>query len=224
VTIAIGFCCNDGLVMCADRQITSATGFKSHERKISRASWYEQSILFSYAGDPDAARVLFAKIRETFKSEFDKSKARSTGYRAKAALEKIYTSRHAKHLETLIGIRFRNGSSFHLFRTSSHKVVDGNMEYIGCGDSSALRYVCDLLLAEEQKVNEAAILGSYVVSVANRYVDGCGGGPDITAIHESGTISVGMEGPFINTKQRFSRCEKEVGERLRALLLSGGMG
>jgi len=222
VTVAIGFCCEDGLVMCADRQITSVTGFKSEKRKIFRATWWDLSILFSYAGDPDAAHVLFGKIRENFHSEFGKSRARSTAYKARAALEKIFTNRHAKRLETLIGIRFREDSSFHLFRTSGHKVVEGDMEHIGCGDSSALRYVSDLLLTGMPAVTEATILGSYVVSVANRYVDGCSGGPDITAINKDGSIGEGTGGPFFKTKERFLSCEQQIGKALRELLLSGG--
>jgi hypothetical protein len=222
VTVAIGFCCEDGLVMCADRQITSAAGFKSEKRKIFRATWWDVSILFSYAGDPDTAHVLFGKIRENFHSEFGKSRARSTAYKARGALEKIFTNRHAKRLETLIGIRFRDDCSFHLFRTSGHKVVEGDMEHIGCGDSSALRYVSDFLLTGMPAVNEAAVLGSYVVSVANRYVDGCSGGPDITTIHKNGTIGEGTGGPFPNAKARFRLCEEQIGKALRELLLSGG--
>jgi hypothetical protein len=222
VTIAIGFCCKDGLVMCADRQITSVAGFKSQERKIFRASWWDLSILFSYAGDPDAARVLFGKIRENFHSEFGKSRARLAAYKARAALEKIFTNRHAKRLETLIGIRFRDDCSLHLFRTSGHKVVEGDTEHIGCGDSSALRFASGLILTGASTVTEATILGSYIVSVANRYVDGCSGGPDVTAIFKEGTITEGTRGPFVNTKQKFIYCEEQGGKTLRELLLSGG--
>lgn len=225
MTIAIGFCCEDGIVMCADRQITDAeTGFKSEERKIFRATFYNHLIIFTYAGEPDAARVLFGKVRENFYAEFEKSKARSTASKARAALETIFANRHAKRLKTLIGIRFTDDSSLHLFRTSGHKVVDGDMEHIGSGDGSALRYVSDFLLAGQYKVNEAAILGSYVVSVATRYVDGCGGGPDITAIYKDGTMGEGRRGPFKNTMERFLRCEEKIGKTLRELLLSGGMG
>lgn len=225
MTIGVGFLCSDGIVMCADRQITGEGGFKCEERKISRAFCDEYSLVFTYAGEPDASRVMYGKIQERFTAEFRKVKARSVRDRARFALENIFKNRHAKGLWTLIGIKFRNPSSFHLFKTAGHKVLAGRpMEHIGGGDSSVLRYVCDVLLAGHHTVNESAVLGAYVVSVASRYVDGCGGLPDITSICESGTIAEGSGGPFTNTRERFSRCEEKIGKMLRDLLLSGGMG
>ena len=68
--------------------------------------------------------------------------------------------------------------------TSNHRVIYGTREYIGVGDSSALRFLCDILLAGVLDTNGADVLGQYIIFVANRYVDGCSGGPDRTVIRK----------------------------------------
>jgi hypothetical protein len=224
VTIGVGFRCTNGVLICSDRQITSAAGFKTETRKISRTTSWERWLLFSYAGEQDASLVMFNKVREGFMDEFTKARSRNEVDKARAALEKIFTSRHAKLLQTLIAIRLRESGSIYLFRTSDHKVVEGQIEHIGGGDCSAVRYAADLLLNEPLTINEAGIIGSYLVSIASRYVDGCGGEADIAAIHQDGFIAEGSGGPFQNTSERFSRCEREIGERFKSILLSGAMG
>jgi hypothetical protein len=223
VTIGIGFLCTDGIVLCSDRQITDPiAGFKFEERKILYHLSGDLSFVFSYAGEPDAARVMFGKLSQGLGSGIVKSKATSPREKALASLEKIFRDRNAKGLQTLIGIRFKN-SGLYLYKTSNHRVIYGTREYIGVGDSSALRFLCDILLAGVLDMNEADVLGQYIIFVANRYVDGCSGGPDRTVIRKDGGISEGTGGPFFsNNRARFLYCEKEIGRALRELLFSGG--
>ncbi len=222
MTIGVGFLCPEGILLCADRQLTGDGGYKFEERKIF-SHWCVDgpSFVFSYAGDPDAARSMFGKISDGLSSGISKSKAASPRSKALGVLEKIFRDRNAKGLQTLIGVRFKN-SGLYLFKTSHHRVVDGIREYIGVGDSSALRYLCGFLLKGRLSINEAEVLGAYVISVANRYVDGCGGGPDVATLHKDGQIGEGTGGPFPNARERFLHSEEEIGKGLRALLLSGG--
>ena len=102
------------------------------------------------------------------------------------------------------------------------KVVQGYSEYIGSGDSSAIRHLSDFLPRDNYTVDEASVLASYLVSVANRYIDGCSGGPDICVLNMQGQISHGTGGVFPDQEARFRHCEVEIGKELRALLLRGG--
>ncbi len=224
MTIGIGFRCKNGVLICTDRQVTSTAGFKTRVRKISRTTSWERWLLFSYAGDQDASKVIFGKIRERFMDEFRKSKSKMEGDKAKAALEKIFSDRNTKGLETLIAIRIADSGEIHLFRTCEHKVMEAQIECIGGGDTSVVRHAASLLVTEPLTIHQAGIIGSYLVHVASTWVSGCDGEADIAAIHEDGFIVEGEGGPFKNTTERFLRCEKEIGKRLRELLLSGAMG
>ena len=224
MTIGVGFRCTNGVLICADRQVTSIAGFKTKMRKISRTTSWDRWLLFSYAGDQDASQVMFGKVRERFMAEFQKSRSKKEGDKAKAALEKIFSDRNVKGLETLIAICIGDSGGIHLFRTCERKVMEAQIECIGGGDTSAVRYAASLLVTEPLTINQAGIIGSYLVHVASTWVDGCDGEADIAAIHEDSFIAEGEGGPFKNTTERFLRCEKEIGKRLRELLLSGAMG
>lgn len=227
MTIALGFLCPDGIVLCSDRQMTVEGGLKYQKRKISYMTGMfpggvSFALMSAYAGDPEAANIMGTEIREQLGEEIAKSKL--IGFQAPKArkgLEKIFSSKHAKNLQMLIGIRFHSGEAC-LFKTSGKKVVDARVEYIGTGDSSALRYLADCLLPSFiQSVSEAQVLGAYLVAVANRYVDGCSGGPDLT-IAKDGLIGDTHRGVFTNQRERFLYCEGEAGRGLRELLFSGG--
>ena len=168
----------------------------------------------AYAGDREASKVMRTEIRERLGSEIAKSKL--VGFQApqaRKALEKIFNNKNSKHLQTLIGIRFHSGEMC-LFKTSGKKVVEARTEYIGTGDSSALRYLADFLLPNHiGSISEAQVLGAYLVSVANEYVDGCSGGPDFHTIAANGMTGDSAGGVFTHQRERFQHCEDEAGRR-----------
>lgn len=219
VTIGVGFSCSDGVVLCADRQITGE-GYKFEESKIfsiQRNDYY--TFIFSYAGDPDAARVMFEKTRDGMR-EITSSNDMSVKDRVKRALEQIFTDKSTKGLQTLIGVV--SGGEHFLIKTKEKMVVEGFTEYIGAGDSSALRYLCGFLLHHHLTVSEALIFGSYIVSVAGRYVEFCSEGCDHATLYTVGGLVRGSGGPWPNQRDRFLHCEQEIGKGLRELLFSGG--
>jgi 20S proteasome alpha/beta subunit len=221
MTIGIGFLCSDGVVLCSDRQLTSSSGFKYEERKILWTHSDFCTVIFGYAGETHAAQVMYRKIRENFQETAIQAKGKVSTDKARNALEKIFKDKNSKELETLIGIRLQHSPPY-LFKTWGNKVVDGLAEYIGAGDSSALRYLSGFLIHDQLDVSQATIIGTYIVSVANRYVDKCGGGPDYTVLHENGMVTEGTGGPFPNQRERIVFCEQEIGKELRRLLFSGG--
>jgi hypothetical protein len=227
VTIALGFLCPDGIVLCSDRQITDSTaGLKYQKRKLSWMTGTYGGIHFelasAYAGDPESAKIIRTEIAERFGREVSKSKELGFQPKARKTLERIFNTKNTKYLQMLIGIRFHSGELC-LFKTSGKKVVEGRTEYIGSGDSSALRYLADFLLPTFiSTVFEAHVLGSYLVSVANRYVDGCSGGPDIYTIAKDGGRNHLVGEVFLDEKARFQSCEDEAGRALRELLFLGG--
>src|SRR5271157_3166927 len=221
VTIGVGFLCTDGVVICADRQLTGDAGYKFDESKLFHSIWTHRRLVFSYAGDPDAAQIMFRETNDNLDAEMAKIKSGSHSHKAHTALQRLFNNNHAKGLQTLIGLRFEH-SPCSLFKTSDKKVVEGLRECIGAGDGSAIRYVCDFLLRGNLTVHEAEIIGSYIVSVANRFVDRCSGGPDVVAIHSHGGISESTVGVFPMQQEVFLRCEEQMGKAFRELLFSGG--
>jgi hypothetical protein len=219
----VGFLCSDGVVLCSDRQLTGEGGYKFEECKIFSSQWGDNySMVFSYAGDPDAARVMFGKTRDGLWEGIAKSRGAFTNRKAMAILEKVFKGKHTKGLQVLIGLVGTEEKKL-LVKTNEQKVFEGRAEFIGYGDGSVLRYLYHILdLPVTVTMNEAHIVGSYVVSVANQYVDKCGGGPDHALLRENGGMTWGSGGPWPNQRERFLYCEEEIGRGLRGLLYSAG--
>jgi hypothetical protein len=211
----------DGVVLCSDRQITSSAGHKYEERKILSHWTPEYRIVLSYAGFPDAARMVFRKLTDEARERLPTEKGRFEHDKFRTILEIVFDDKQTKDLETLIAYKFRHHPAF-LFKTWEATVTDGLYEYIGCGDSSAIRYLTDFLLPGNLKVREAEVFASYIVSVASRYVDGVSGGPDRASIQDDGTQGEASGGVYPNERERFLHCEQSIGKKLRELLLAGG--
>lgn len=224
MTIGIGMLCTDGVLICADRQHTSPqAGFKFEAVKVSRHISRNCRLSFCYAGTQDDATAMLRIIYDTFDDVFENEpEGNGPINRTLRALTKVFKDKTAKYLEMLIGVCFPNAACG-LIKTSGQRVVVGVTEYIGSGDSSALRYVADFLLpVDTPSTQEADFLACYMCSIASRYIDGCGGGPDRIVLHRDGVISDLQGGPLDNQRERNLYAENEMGKVLRELIYSGG--
>ena len=227
MTIGVGFLCRDGIVIGSDRQLTIQGAYKFNQRKISymHEAVSDTTMALTYAGDEAAAKSFWAHLMSETRKELQKGTDASVfpSERLQQFLEKTHQHRSAKYLQTIIGIKSGVLGSG-LFR-GHYKLVSPShsAEYIGAGDTSVLRYAAELLVHPLMPVSEASVIASYLVRLANRFVDGCGGGPDITVIRwDTEIVTEGSGGAIINEDQRFAYCEQQVGVALRDLLLSGG--
>ena len=223
MTIGIGFLCNDGVVLCSDRQITGPSGFKYEEGKIFSSQARDHQLIFSYAGVPDAAKVVFQGVTNSIPAIVSESNILSYIETSKAILAKAYGCKQSKGLQSFIGLRVKGFPPF-LLKTYNDTIVEAFAgESIGVGDSSALRYLSQFLIPNDAlSVADAQVLASYLVFVANRYIDGCSGGPDHRTINMDGSLTSGTGGIFPNEKDRFSHCEDQIGKAFRDMLFSGG--
>src|ERR1700691_6315771 len=64
VTIGVGFLCEDGIVLCADNQITWPQSHKYYECKIYEHRTNEWSMLNTFSGDPDLVKSFNGKFRD----------------------------------------------------------------------------------------------------------------------------------------------------------------
>jgi len=176
------------VVICADREHTAPGYYKFSSGKISWSVTPNSAVLMTYAAnDDDAAVMMFEKI-----SNSDCPKRNED---VQSWLEGIFNDPHTEGLEMLIALVAKTDStkSPAFYRTQQKKVMGTHGDYIGSANSSVLRYLDEILLPCRRKMHEmsvadGAILGAYYVQVANRFCDGCSGGPDVAALMNSGAI------------------------------------
>jgi hypothetical protein len=203
MSVAVGLSDHDFnyVVLCSDRQMTDANaGLKFEECKIFFAGsqnlqpfvhipfakpgtknvWRPFWRLgFSYVGDPDAAQNTFGTVVDAVQAAYreegehiDECCALDFDFWRNILLP-VFASKDAKRLQTLIA--FQSLRRCFLFKTKADQVVLGERECVGGGDTSVLRYFADVVSRTDILTSDNALtVGVYLVSLANRYVDGCG--------------------------------------------------
>src|SRR4029077_7471690 len=69
-----------------------------------------------------------------------------------------------------------------------------NVDYVGVGDSSLLRYLSPLIvLGRLPTTNQAQYLGTYLVQQAKCYVDGCGGSTQAMTLQRDGFAIISLD-------------------------------
>jgi hypothetical protein len=226
MSVAVGFGNDNYVVLCADRQLTDANaGLKFEEGKIcfgqsdnndplnkKRPFWKAG---FAYVGDPDAAQNTFADIAEAIEyahqdegEHIDDCFGLHCDY-WRGVLLPVFASKDTKRLETLIAVQSRRRCF--LFKTKANQVMVGERECIGGGDSSVLRYFADVVSRTEiPTADKALTLGIYLVSLANRYVDGCGLGVNALVLEEDKPLRVLSKADTEKYAERFAQFERQM--------------
>jgi 20S proteasome alpha/beta subunit len=220
VTTGMGFRCSDGIVVCADTQITWK-GHKDYECKVCHLSGHDWTIASVYAGSPHLMKSFSARFIELMKMREHGKPATVKEMReiVETALyyfDELETDPMALNL--LIGFIIPS-KEMGLFKTEG-KVASAvsSFDYVGCGDSSVLRYLGPIMADKQQwlSINQALRVGTYCVLQAKRYIDDCGGDTDAFVLGWNGSMQT-RSGMTYNWKQHFLRLERELSQICRAI-------
>jgi hypothetical protein len=194
VTVGVGFLCDNGVVLCADTQITWPQNHKYYESKIYPHRTAHWTMVNTFSGDPSLAKsfnakfddamslinkpvtlALIADVIETTLSFFDSVLTGDPGQLSMLCAV-VVPDKEIALLKTT--------------GTVVNRVV--NYDYVGVGDSSVLRYLAQMVahvhLVGLHSVFQATLLGTYLVLKAKTFVDGCGGDTDIFIVRPNGGI------------------------------------
>lgn len=202
VTIAAGFKCTDGFIMCSDSEETGMA-FKRRVPKLE--------IKPDPQGPKDVCRIVFtgsgsasfvdALIEEMWKGAQRAEESRLEVVLAwvKAAMLGYYKQiwsiypkqmdkRQLPEADLMFGIWTQQGSG--LFLARSHDITEvKSYATVGVGDELA-QYICDPLFKVEMATRQAAILAIYMLSEVKAKVQNCGGESHVAILKNDGTISV----------------------------------
>lgn len=190
MTIVAGFRCTDGIVVCADQQISLPGFHKYHEAKISREADQEwTSILFAYSGLPGLAREAQEKMVRALRPH----RAKITSALVGDVADEVLTGMGRQYAE--LELQLLIGTSAYLERPELLK-FDGkslhtadNFNVLGAGDSSLTRFLSDKMYSPEIDVENGQMLGVYLIKKATEYVDHCGGPIDVAVLENySGSV------------------------------------
>jgi hypothetical protein len=182
------FCCVDGIVLCADQQISAEGWHKFNETKMYAIRSYDpiSCILITYAGDPHVMKAFHQKLGTlTAKNTFDSVST------LQLLIEQVLSAMTPEAVETNFLCGFcMQGAIPGLLRTKEYSVYQiGDHDHIGVGDSSLVRFLSKLLISHPIKSSLAVFVGDYIVKQAKTFIDGCGGPTDIYVLRPDGTCA-----------------------------------
>jgi 20S proteasome alpha/beta subunit len=195
MTVAAGFRCQDGVVLCADEEYTEGGLLKFTGSKMVVYEGLRARVLLTFSGDKDFATMAMDKIVERLaRSSETATEIRSIVEGEIQQLHKKHIYRHpgykdgiAPEVSFLVGVwtEPQETDLWVTSRTTATRVPTWHT--IGVGHYLAA-YLGKTLFADSLNVREAALLGSYLLSQAKEHVPGCGGTSNIVTLAKDGSI------------------------------------
>jgi hypothetical protein len=215
VTIALGIVCSDGAVLAADRQMTKDGGLKYQEKKYI-IGHVKGSIpldyIFVYCGTPEVAHIFEERIGMALLGGVCSGNVFMPSI-VIDNLKSVFRDKESKYIETLIMVGSSDIQPF-IIRTKGTRVVRSRRDCIGVGDSSVIRFVSDLL-PRTLTVEMALPVCAYLVTLGNRYIEGCGFGPDVLFMGGPKRIPMAVSEKEVESyASRFSGFEHKLSEGL----------
>ena len=189
VTIAAGFRCNDGIVLCADRLIAhggpnESGSFAHYEPKVFAIENYSSfGAVACGAGDASLIRPIAESFLTALKTCKQPDEIRMS--LCKSILEDTlndFTAKIANIPEVHLLIAASDDKGRQQFLRCEGLVVHpaNNVEILGLGENSLVRYLIDSIYKEDMDISELATLATLIVDVAKKYCPQyCGGQTDV---------------------------------------------
>lgn len=229
MTIAAGFVCMDGIVLCADTQ-ESIPGYTKHSTdKIDR--WEDENLTFAItgSGDSEIIQTVAQHIIEAGRREYTPNNY-LYGDRAKTLIEEAFLKFFKKHLlpypqnerpfvELLIAIQCHHNR--YLLKASGTTVrnldpgISPGADCIGSGVMLGHSLI-EKLYNPFIDLDDLIIVACYIVFQAKKWVDGCGGNTDLLVLTDK--LRTGMSSNEIEALEKlFGQYDQACGHLLTAI-------
>jgi hypothetical protein len=201
VTIAAGFNCEDGVLLCSDSQ-ESYGDFKRHQAKIAirpapgfRALGAPLKAVFAGAGDATFVDIVVDKMWDAIKSDVGpiENKITALENRAIELHQKywpVYTDKEKPDAHLLIALYQKGEKEPRLLKMEGPLVLEVNQyECVGYGVPLA-KYLCDRIWECPMSLRPTIIAALYMLEQVKAHVEFCGGHSSLAYIQNDGTLRV----------------------------------
>jgi hypothetical protein len=195
MTIAAGFRCTNGIVLCSDTEYKHGQSHKSYATKIAHFVKSEQGFSFAMAGA--GASTFMTRVFEDFADKLESTIPESVP-KATEALEAVLTKLYKKHIFTipnwrdadadaqfLIAIRTPDGKQDFLETANTMIAKASEHECIGTG-ADVGEAIIDLAAYPSLTVAEATILAIHTLERVKTTAAFCGGATAVIIQEPSG--------------------------------------
>ncbi len=190
MTIAAGFCCSDGVVLCADTQFTVPGGIKYPESKLRMIQEIKSVPFFAFCGDMDYQKQCLMHFSGAISGAEQEGKTVLGALEAEAlSLHTTYYDVYSDPNEKLNASMFVSvlvGGKRELYKIWGAKVSKVEvMDAMGSGRDVA-RALADSYWEPTNTMYRTALAATFILTDVKKYVDGCGGDSQIACLgHDS---------------------------------------
>jgi 20S proteasome alpha/beta subunit len=204
MTIAAGFRCSDGMVLCADSQMTASDGIKYNAQKIFSHSENQVDAVFAFAGMEVFSKMCIERLaKRVLASDLDN--VEKLLQEEALSIHETYAPHATANateydLDVLVGVRFTSGvhDGMRLYHIEGPAVSPPikTFDCIGIGRTAA-RQAIGLFYRDGLTVEEASRLGVYCLKQTKDHVDACGGPSQVTTLWDDGLSEIfGPSAPY----------------------------
>jgi 20S proteasome alpha/beta subunit len=229
VTIAAGFVCMDGVVICADTQETIPGYTKNSTEKMRVYDEKNFTLVVTGAGHSEVIDALTQRITEAAVSEYTQENY-LYGDRAKELIEEAVLRFFKRHLlpypqserpsvDLLIAIQCHHNR--YLLKAADNIVRDldpGKALGADCIGTGALlaKSLIEKLYNPFLQLDDLIITACYIAYQAKKWVDGCGGNTDLLVLTKE--LRIGLSSADIAALESlFAQYDEEYGNVLTAV-------
>lgn len=197
VTIAAGFACEDGIVVCADTLLSA--NFRQQGPKVFHWRDDEVAVVLSGAG----SYVLLKLAKEAIFRRLADLRARNQVFSIRHdVIEPVLASLHDDHIDKAPDREWASGYGLSLLIGTWHRgsgavlyeshrracaVVDG-FACVGSG-APVGNYVASTLFSKTLPVMWGRVIAAYVIQQSKAYGEDCGGDTNLTVLRNNGQFA-----------------------------------
>lgn len=179
MTIAAGFICSDGLLLCADSQQSDETTKYQREKIFA----FEDCLICTGSGDSAFIKMTFDKLCDEFKSAkpTNRADARDISERTVTAVheEHIYKfhqpgDSRRPYLQLILGARCQDGELALVKTVDDAAYLGGEYEATGLGQY-LFEYWARLFYRNNLSMDVMLYIALFILREVKRNADGCGG-------------------------------------------------
>lgn len=205
VTIAAGFSCVDGIVLCADTQETIQGYTKTKTEKMNVLYADRCRVVITGSGDSEIVGTISQRLMSAAISEFDEDRWYEED-EVRGVMEDVLLEFFRRHLlpypqierpfiELLIAVRCSRNRF--LYKASGNTLRDLDPARTGSSGASAIGSGClfansliERIYSPFLELDDLVTIACYILYQAKRWVDGCGGNTDIYVMTKEGDLGI----------------------------------
>ncbi|HVB35014.1 MAG TPA: hypothetical protein VNJ52_11675 [Patescibacteria group bacterium] len=213
MTIGAGFRCKDGVVLCADTQITWSGWYKRTASKITRVSTLNDRLIFVQAGVISSGKFMIEKLARAAQAENPKTITALESVLRKAChvVRQELKERYGPQL--LLTVRTKDHAFLYAIEGYKLEPIQNTCCCIGTG-AVVVNHLIERCYTPTMTIREAVFLAAYIAKDAKDFGSDVGGTTQIVTVPDGGAWDMVQSTEVARLEKDYESIERTMGSLL----------